>query len=282
MQIKRIVVSIMTRLKRQIPILALCVWSFASATLPAKDPMMHPTGSEESPFAHVAYDDLIGIKNRAVASGNVSGAISCLERLLKISNDVEDIASFMVEIADLLFVDSRFEKASLIYEKFTQLYPGSKQAEYAFYRAILARSYLIPSVDRDQTKTEEVIELADKFLRKVTFTTHKAQVTDLRAKAYEQLFKAESEICLFYAKNKNFLASQRRIDYMRTKLLTKEPLLEPRILAFEADIAQLFNNPTASEAKSVELHEKFPIEQELILAEHVEKQSWSSWFKVWA
>lgn len=246
----------------------------------AKEPS-RPAKKESGQYANMTYDQLKDLKKKTISSGNDTATISCLERMVKLCTVTDELSDLFIELADCYFKTAAFTKATAWYEKFASLYPGSARAEYALYRAIVAGAEITNPSDRDQTKTEEMIALADKFLKNSSFVAYKEQVSVVRNQLFDRLFYAEVKICRLQLTNKDLIAANRRLDYMRTSLVPRAPLLEPHLLVFEAEFAQTVGDEPMVVAKRTQLHEQYP-EQEIMIAAQQDNAVKTSWFKVWA
>ncbi len=207
----------------------------------------------------MSYEELVVTKNKQVKAGNQDIAIKYLEHMMKLCNDVQMLGEHLVELADLLFDGGKFDKASLIYNEFTNLYPGNDNIEYALYRAVLCMFYCTLDAERDQTKTEETIALANTFLeRKQLFTQYQDEVIKIRTQCHHKLIESEFNICDFYVHKSSSKSADRRLKSLREEWLDKVPEIEPRLIALEADNAEKQNDlPTATQ-KWEELALKFP------------------------
>ncbi len=135
----------------------------------------------------------------------------------------------MLEYADTLYICQRYEKASRTYNELSNLYPGSDKVEYASYQAIVCSSLLILDAERDQTKTQETIELANQFLQRADiFTEYKAKVEEIKQKAMHTLAQSGFNICQFYINSYEYSQAQHRLDGIRKDWLTKLPDMNQR------------------------------------------------------
>ncbi len=215
--------------------------------------------TKKKTFSTMSYEELVVTKNKQVKAGNQDIAIKYLEHMMKLCNDVQMLGEHLVELADLLFDGGKFDKASLIYNEFTNLYPGNDNIEYALYRAVLCMFYCTLDAERDQTKTEETIALANTFLeRKQLFTQYQDEVIKIRTQCHHKLIESEFNICDFYVHKSSSKSADRRLKSLREEWLDKVPEIEPRLIALEADNAEKQNDlPTATQ-KWEELALKFP------------------------
>lgn len=184
------------------------------------------------------YDELMRAKDAQVSRGNISVAIKYLDQMMKLCNNIALLANHLLELSDLFFADGQFQKASHLYAQYCALYPGSEKQEYALYRCIASSFACILPVDRDQTKTEETLVLAEKFLQQDHFTSYKNEVTSIRLQCYEQLATSECDICNFYLTRGKLTAAEKRLTKIRSNWLPKLPTLEPQIIALETQLAE--------------------------------------------
>lgn len=167
-------------------------------------------------------------------------AIRYLERLIILCEDINEKAELIIQLADIQLNQGFFDDAATQYKEFIHLYPGNKHSEYAHYQSILCTSKRMLSPDRDQTKTEETIELANKFLEQTTFNQYRDQVLEIRGLCYQTLGHSELNIGEFYIKQGNFLAAQRRLETIRTDWLPKAPEIELRLAQLESNLSLEF------------------------------------------
>jgi len=167
-----------------------------------------------------------------------------------------------MELADLFFDTGKLAKAEKLYAQFYTLYPGNESVEKAHYKAILCSFYLTLESDRDQSKTQETLTLANSFLdRKEIFKKHTQDVSSIQLKCYEKLCDSDINVTEFYlkrGKSKDLIAAQQRLDSLRKEFLDKVPSLEPRVLALEINHATKIKDFALAEQKRTLLAQRFP------------------------
>lgn len=208
------------------------------------------------------YEQLAAMKKQALEKNDFEVAIRCVERQLKLCDDIDEIAKLLIELGDLHFESGAKIKAEQIYAHFRTLYPGSQLVEYAHYKNILAAFHSTYSYDRDQTKTRAVIDLADEFLKQDLFVKYRDETENIRRQCFQKLFESEQGICQFHLDYKRPQAAKERIALARNELATQEPSLEPQLLLLESKIAQRCGDNTLYHLKKTELTERFPKEYE--------------------
>jgi len=207
----------------------------------------------------MSYDEIKVAKDGLLAKKNYYIALKYLERMLKLCDNLNEMADLLLEFADTLWADNKHEKAGKVYQEFASLYPGSDQAEYALYKAILCTEQSVLEADRDQTATRDTIALADKFLERADlFKKYAPDVEEIRTRCYKKLAASELNVCEFFKKSGKYKQAQRRLEIIRTDWFAKLPELEPTIIAFEKDLAELQNDTHMFELKQQELVTKFP------------------------
>ena len=145
----------------------------------------------------MTYEELKQAKDRQIAANNTEAAIKYIERMLKLCDDINEIAALMIDLADLYFDNGDLTKAGTLYTEFTRMYPGNKKTEYALYRGILSSFYSTLTIDRDQSMTHKTIELSDQFLGRDLFTQYKDEVEKIRQQCYQKVVESEFNVCDF-------------------------------------------------------------------------------------
>jgi outer membrane assembly lipoprotein YfiO len=200
-------------------------------------------------YMDMDYDTLVAAKNAQKENNNIPVTIKYVDQLMKLCNNITLLADYLLELADLLFIDNQFQKASFLYLQYCALYPGSEKQEYAFYRSIASAFACILPVDRDQTKTEETLILTQQFLQQDHFTAYKNEVLAIQTQCHQQLATSECNICNFYLIQGKLRSAERRLKKIRSDWLPKLPTLEPDIIILETQLA-------AQKETAALLHEK--------------------------
>ena len=151
------------------------------------------------------------------------------ERMMTLCDEAAARAELLLELADGTRVLGKLDIAAARYTEFSQFYPGHAQTEYALYRAIDCSFKRTRSFDRDQSKTMDTIELANTFLERQAFETHRADVEQVRTACYERLIASELNVCDFYLKANKMHAVERRLETVRTTMLKFAPEMEKEV-----------------------------------------------------
>lgn len=210
-------------------------------------------------LSEMTFDEVIVSKDRVMAGKNYVSGLKYIERALRLADNVDETEKLLLEYGDTLYICQRYEKASRSYNELANLYPGSEKVEYALYQAVVCSSMLILDAERDQSKTNETIELANQFLQRADiFVEYKEKVEAIKQKAMRTLVQSEFNVCQFFMNSAEYSQAQRRLDGIRKDWLTKLPDLEPEILVLECTMAEKQNKSDVITEKKKELQDKFP------------------------
>lgn len=194
---------------------------------------------EHYTFSDLYFDELAQAKDDLLKSKNYSGACKYLKRMIMLCDESNKKAGLMIELADLLFAEQSFDDAAKWYSDFAQLYPGHKQAEYASYRAVVCASKNILGTDRDQSPTEKTLELAQNFLKRDIFTTHRRAVKQIEQQCYQCLAASDMQVAAFYIKQGDYAAAQKRIGIIRDEWAGKTPEVNIELAKLEVTLAEV-------------------------------------------
>lgn len=210
-------------------------------------------------MSYMSYEQMREAKDDRIKEKNREAAIKYAEKMLPLCKDMHEQRDLTLELADLLFDNAQLEKAGKIYQEFVKLYPGTAAIEHASYRAILCSFYSILDSQRDQTKTQETVDLTIAFLeRSEIFTERNEEVLTIQKKCYERLVESEMNVLNYYLNNERFTAAQTRINGLRKDYALKIVDLEPRLLTCEIVIAEKQGNAQLVAEKRLALHDKYP------------------------
>lgn len=210
-------------------------------------------------LSEMTFEEVIVSKDRVMATKNYTSGLKYIERALKLCDDINEMEKLLLEYSDTLYACQRYDKAGRSYNELANLYPGSDKVEYALYQAIMCSSMLMLDAERDQTKTQETIDLANQFLQRADiFTEYKTKVEEIKEKAMRTLVQSEFNICQFYINSYEYAQAERRLNGIRKDWLIKLPTIEPEILVLECNLAEKQNKPDIITEKTKELQDKFP------------------------
>jgi len=135
--------------------------------------------------------------------------------LMAVTSSQDSLRNYKLDLADYCYQIKDFEKASVCYEEFFILYPGSSEAEYTLYKAILCWFYRSLAPDKDQSNTHKTIILIEDFMSKAKNQQFINEIKDIKQKCRQKLF--EHETCVFenYIKQKKLTSAQKRLEYIK-------------------------------------------------------------------
>lgn len=215
-------------------------------------------------------------KEYSISIDNKSQTIVYLENMLRQCSDPNLLKDIYLELGDLYFEQGNMTKASALYTSYITLYPGSPQRAYVHYQAILCRFYTTFSIDRDQTKTEETLQLTKLYLDVANidaiYKEYNDDVAMIQKQCFRKLYSHEMDIVNFYYKKGNYKAAQLHLDEIKkTYVVALHEEVEPEIINFECTIATKLGNTATLLAKQTELQTKYPQAASLKLAANTHK-----------
>ena len=160
---------------------------------------------EKLPYARLVKDQEMELK--------------ILEQLTKTHTENSNFNTYMLELADFYFELGTFDKAIEYYLLYKNFYPGSQEAEYAFYKAIVATFYTTLAPNRDSLPTEKTIELATQFLTQVVRKDYEDEIRIIIQQCKDKLFLHEVYVFEHYVKQKKYSSARMRLDYMKKHFL---------------------------------------------------------------
>jgi len=187
--------------------------------------------STRKTFRDMSFDELKVARTHHKVHSDTH--VKYTERMLTLCDEAAARAELLLELADGMRVLGKLDIAAARYTEFSQFYPGHAKTEYALYRAIDCSFKRTKSFDRDQSRTMDTVELANTFLERQAFTTHRADVEQIRTACYERLIASELNVCDFYFKANKMHAVERRLETVRTTMLKFAPEMEKEVALME-------------------------------------------------
>ncbi len=150
-----------------------------------------------------------------------------LERIMKLSDNYQERADCLYELATIQLSLGRLEKAREMFEKLIHEYPGVECKKEAFYRHILAHYWDCCDAEHDQEMTEKTLALVKDFLKEFPGeTAYLESLETIQDYCYKLLFDAEFLRMNFYMQKyhinqqpETLTAAQMRLAYLTEKLL---------------------------------------------------------------
>lgn len=233
----------------------------------------------------MTFDEAKEAKAYYDADNNEALSIECAQRLIALGTDQEVVRVAILELAQIFLNNADYEKAQKYASDYHLLFPGTDQAKEASYLAIKAAFLSTLTADRDQTKTQATLELAQNFVTRYTNDNEYVQsVNDMQNACYEKLLDSEIKVVDTYMSRYNYSghdaplkAANNRVAYIKDKLLPHLPSEEERILNLELTIAQSSNKPELVAQKQLEIATKFgpnKDQQAMLLAQETKKAAY--------
>lgn len=221
-----------------------------------------PKSNTDNILDKLKYPELAKRYKEYTENNNKEMLLKVIERMIKLCDDAKELAQLTLEAGDLYFEKGYLSEAEQYYSEFSSIFQGNEKAEYASYKSIQCSFKRTHSFDRDQTKTEETIEMVNKFLERPSFKTYIKEVEDIRTQCYRKIAEREIYVCDFYIKKGSLKACERRLDTIKSDWLPRVPEIAERVVMLETSVADLRKEmkvviPTMSTvaAEAVELPE---------------------------
>lgn len=211
-------------------------------------------------YRGLTYDDLMKKYKQYEADKRWDLVVKYLDRLIKLTDDQKEIRHMRLKMADAMFDSGEYARASKLYRYFAELYPGSKQSEYAAYKALLAKSRMILAPDRDTTAAQDVVREGRDFLKRKAEgnDSFNKEVQELIDKAQQVLFKSEVITFYFYLNDNKFGSAEGRLKYIKEQFYDAVPELRPEIIVLEYEFAVAKKDKESASQKVKELKKNYP------------------------
>lgn len=215
-------------------------------------------GHKKNPLSDKPFEELKALKDKAVKAKDLAATVKYLDAMRGACTDPEMLKDILLEMANIYFELQEWTKAERAYNEFVLLYPGAAHCDYAHYRAIICGINLTLTPDRDQTKTQETLKLAEEFITTHPKSSYLEQVIQLATQCREKLLESDVSIFNFYMNGKNFKAAQKRLDLISKEHILQLPTCQPLTLELSIQLAQAQNNTESVLRAQLELGQKFP------------------------
>lgn len=248
----------------------------------AKPDKKDKKGPHKNKLALKPYNELQEGLAKAIEQKDYETATKYLDAMRMVCTDAEELKSILLQLADLYYTREEWSKSERAYQEFVMLYPGATKCDYAHFRAVLCGVKLTCQPDRDQTKTQEVLKLADEFIITHKNSEYLQQVTQLATDCRERLFASDINVFNFYLNNKNYKAAQKRLDIICKEHVPTLASAEPKTLELTIQLAQAQNNSQNLLEAQFKLVSKYPdmeITKNLISQPEQVKLAWEAKYK---
>ncbi|MGN7618743.1 MAG: outer membrane protein assembly factor BamD [Ehrlichia sp.] len=110
-----------------------------------------------------------------------------------------------------------YSRAAMYADDYIQLYPDSKDIDFAYYLRIMANYMQINDVDRDQTVLHKVLELSDEFIRLFPKSIYLDEVVRKLDLVHQHIAAKEFSIGKFYLQRGEYVAAIKRFTVILNK-----------------------------------------------------------------
>jgi len=226
-------------------------------------------------FKDLTYEERMVLKGELIAQGRLETAVSHIEKMIPLCNNMEELRDLTLEIADLVFEAGNLSKAEGLYNKFVKHYPGDQNIEYACYKSILCSFWQTLDPENDQTKTKNTIDASQKFLeRSNIFTTYNEDVSRILYACNDKLMESDISIFRSHLNRRDWGQAHHRLKLLEKEFLPIFPDAEPKLIMLACELAEKQDNQKLLTVKKAELAAKYPNyeEKQIILAQNEEKK----------
>lgn len=187
--------------------------------------------------------------------------VKCGERILAVGGDQEIMRQTRLDLAQAFLEQHKYNDAEKHALDYLTYYPGAQESKRASYIAVKALFLSQSDSNRDQQKTRDTVEQAEKYLKKYpTDTQHTQEIQDILDKSYLKIIRneiniIETQITMYsYANRKGALkGANKRIAYIKKHYLKHAPQTERKLLDLEMTLAQTEGNTELVAEKKDEL-----------------------------
>lgn len=214
---------------------------------------------------------------KALEQKDYETATKYLDAMRMVCTDTEELKNILLQLADLYYSREDWAKAERAYQEFVMLYPGAHKCDYAHYKAVECGFKLTLDFDRDQTKTQEVLKLADEFTITHKNSGYLNEVITIATQCREKLLASDVNVFNFYMNKRNYKAAQKRLDIITKEHISQLASAEPKTLELTIQLAQAQNNIQGvleAQFKLVSYHPDNPITKYLIASPEQIKLEW--------
>lgn len=220
---------------------------------------------------------------KALSQKDYETAIKYLDALRMVCTDTEELKTILLQLADLYYMQEKWAKAEHTYQEFVMLYPGAQKCDYAHFRAVACGFKLTAELDRDQTKTQEVLKYADEFMSTHKSSAYLNEVITIATQCREKLLASDVNVFNFYMNSKNYKAAQKRLDIISKEHVPQLASAEIKTLELTIELAQAQNNThnlLEAQFKLVSNYPESEITKNLIPQPEKIKLAWETKYKV--
>lgn len=164
--------------------------------------------------------------------------VATYQHIISKSKDPDIVATYLIKLADLHFIDNNFDEAKKNYKKATTLYPGHKGIEGARYREVLTHFLSSLNPSRDQSATQATITLGKKYLTDFPHV-QPDRVRSIIAAAYKKLLMSELLVVNFYLNKFKLSDIAQPIKAALQRMQNIVVMIIPQLKLYDTEFARL-------------------------------------------
>lgn len=185
--------------------------------------------------------------------------------------DHPKLANYKISLANCKFNNGDYESAYQLYENFHLNYPSDKRAEYAKYKAAMAKFKQVKDFERDQKATEATLQVCKNYTDVPLYQKYKTQIDAIHQACLHKLIQKELHICKFYIKHGKHQAAAKRIELFK-KLYGDQKEFKDQLLFLECKLASKSGNESELSTKIDALTKNHPESPYIKLTENLVKK----------
>jgi outer membrane protein assembly factor BamD (BamD/ComL family) len=178
-----------------------------------------------------------------------------LVHIIALTKDVNKLAEYTLELADVHTRLGNLEQAQKLYETFVTFYPGSAHIKDVRYRQVVVAFLRSNDASRDQSMTRTTINYAHAyFLDFPEDDIWGEEIHKILHTSYRRLLESELGVMQFYVHRYSFAgnvaaldAAQSRLQYLRVHVLSKLILYDHALKKLLPKIDAILGAPSESE-----------------------------------
>ena len=235
----------------------------------------HKKNSDFVTTAGANFAEYEGKVDKAVQKKHKRDTQEHLQALIDEFPDDARTVEYRLRLADLYFDEGKkhFDNDALqascnLYEKFYTLSPSDERAEYASYRATLAKFYQTLRIDCDTRHLENALKGARKHLERVEYVkkAYHKDVTDILYTCERKLIDKELYVFKAYMRQGKLKSADSRLRYVREQYLESHPELDARLVYLECKLLRAKKDEDWIPEKVAYLKQQHPDSEFTVLA----------------
>jgi outer membrane protein assembly factor BamD len=169
-------------------------------------------GCASSAAVRRSADEWFDLGQRELARGKYTKAEEAFSKFLEQHPQDRRRPEALMNLADAMYGDKRYEEAKFQYRRFLELFPASTEAAKAQYNSAMCSFHRMKSVDRDQSTTQETVQEFQRLIQFYPRSPYVAQAEEKLAESRERLAAYELYVGRFYYRQAAYPAAIGRFE----------------------------------------------------------------------